>query len=125
MEGVQNLPPHQQQEFMKHLENMQMKDGLLYVLRLYLCWGGGRLLNTSVAHSHLDHLLLWPLLVILRFYNNLVNRCFETCVTSFRSKQLDKNETGCIENCANRYLKSMQRTTVRFQEHQASQSKSA
>jgi hypothetical protein len=29
MEGVQSLPPHQQQEFMKHLENMQMKDGLL------------------------------------------------------------------------------------------------
>jgi hypothetical protein len=28
MEGVQNLPPHQQQAFMKHLENMQIKDSL-------------------------------------------------------------------------------------------------
>jgi hypothetical protein len=28
MEGVQNLPPHQQQQFMKELENMQLKDSL-------------------------------------------------------------------------------------------------
>jgi hypothetical protein len=28
MEGVQNLPAHQQQEFMTHLEQMQMKDSL-------------------------------------------------------------------------------------------------
>jgi hypothetical protein len=28
MEGVQTLPPHQQQEFMKVLEQMQMKDSL-------------------------------------------------------------------------------------------------
>ena len=28
MEGVSQLPPHQQQQFMKHLEQMQMKDSL-------------------------------------------------------------------------------------------------
>jgi len=28
MEGVQNLPPHQQQTFMKEMENMQLKDSL-------------------------------------------------------------------------------------------------
>ena len=42
MEGVQNLPPHQQQAFMKNLEQMQMKDSLKYVLRhfrldIYMC----------------------------------------------------------------------------------------
>jgi len=31
MEQVQNLPPHQQQQFMQHLEQMQMKDSLTYV----------------------------------------------------------------------------------------------
>jgi hypothetical protein len=28
MEAVQNLPAYQQQEFMKHLEQMQLKDSL-------------------------------------------------------------------------------------------------
>jgi hypothetical protein len=28
MEGVPNLPPHLQGEFMKQMENMQMKDSL-------------------------------------------------------------------------------------------------
>ena len=31
MEAVQNLPAHQQQEFMKQLEQMQLKDSLTYV----------------------------------------------------------------------------------------------
>ena len=32
MEGLPNLPPHLQGEFMKQMENMQMKDSLRYVL---------------------------------------------------------------------------------------------
>jgi hypothetical protein len=28
MEAVQSLPAHQQKEFMKHLEQMQLKDSL-------------------------------------------------------------------------------------------------
>jgi hypothetical protein len=31
MEAVNQLPPHQQQEFMKNLEKMQLKDSLMYV----------------------------------------------------------------------------------------------
>lgn len=31
MQAVQNLPAHQQQEFMQHLEQMQLKDSLTYV----------------------------------------------------------------------------------------------
>jgi hypothetical protein len=32
MEGVQHLPAHQQQAFMKEMEHMQLKDSLTYVL---------------------------------------------------------------------------------------------
>jgi hypothetical protein len=38
MEAVQNLPAHQQQEFMKHLENMQLKDSLSYVAPFLCVW---------------------------------------------------------------------------------------
>jgi mitochondrial import inner membrane translocase subunit TIM9 len=79
---------HQQQEFMRHLENMQLKDSLA-------------------------------------MYNNLVERCFDGCVSSFRSKTLDKSETACVENCAARYVKMTQRVGLRFAEHQAMQQKKA
>eukprot|EP00934_Nitzschia_sp_Nitz4_P004645 Nitzschia sp. Nitz4//scaffold226_size53432//4353//4817//NITZ4_006690-RA/size53432-augustus-gene-0.53-mRNA-1//1//CDS//3329542718//4635//frame0 len=88
MDAVQQLPPHQQQEFMKHLEQMQLKDSLT-------------------------------------MYNNLVERCFEGCISSFRSKTLDKGEAGCVENCASRYIKMTQRVGLRFAEHQAMQQKKA
>mmetsp|Transcript_22637 Transcript_22637/g.38478 ORF Transcript_22637/g.38478 Transcript_22637/m.38478 type:complete len:101 (-) Transcript_22637:73-375(-) len=88
MEAVQGLPPHQQQAFMKNLEQMQMKDSLT-------------------------------------MYNNLVERCFEGCVFSFRSKVLDSSEISCIENCAGRYVKMTQRVGLRFAEHQAMQQKRA
>jgi import inner membrane translocase subunit TIM9 len=54
-------------------------------------------------------------------YNNLVNICFEPCVTSFRSKTLDKSEIACVEQCASRYIKMTQRVGLRFAEHQAMQ----
>mmetsp|Transcript_1301 Transcript_1301/g.1960 ORF Transcript_1301/g.1960 Transcript_1301/m.1960 type:complete len:99 (+) Transcript_1301:82-378(+) len=82
MEAVQNLPPHQQAEFMVKLEQMQMKDSLV-------------------------------------MYTNLVHRCFAPCVTSFRSKVLEKTEQSCVENCASRYIKLTQRVGLRFAEHQA------
>eukprot|EP01082_Thalassiosira_pseudonana_P005152 g4687.t1 g4687 contig16:60249-60941(+) len=88
MEGVPNLPPHLQGEFMQNLEQMQMKDSL-------------------------------------SMYNNLVERCFQTCITSFRSKSLDKHETSCVEHCAARYIKMTQRVGLRFAEHQALQQKRA
>ena len=58
-------------------------------------------------------------------YNNLVERCFEGCVSSFRSKTLDKYENTCVENCAARYIKMTQRVGLRFAEHQALQQKKA
>jgi import inner membrane translocase subunit TIM9 len=56
-------------------------------------------------------------------YNNLVERCFDACVSSFRSKALDKSETACVEQCASRYVKMTQRVGLRFAEHQALQQK--
>jgi len=58
-------------------------------------------------------------------YNNLVERCFSGCVSSFRSKNLDKSEITCVENCAARYVKMTQRVGLRFAEHQALQQQKA
>ena len=56
-------------------------------------------------------------------YNNVVRRCFDNCVTGFRSKTLSKGEIGCVEQCAERYIKMTQRVGLRFAEHQALQQK--
>lgn len=58
-------------------------------------------------------------------YNNLVARCFDGCVTSFRSKTLSKSEASCVENCSSRFIKMTQRVGLRFAEHQAMQQKRA
>jgi hypothetical protein len=58
-------------------------------------------------------------------YNTLVARCFDGCVTNFRSKALDKAEITCVEQCAGRYIKMTQRVGIRFAEHQAMQQKRA
>lgn len=58
-------------------------------------------------------------------YNTLTERCFTTCVSSFRSKTLDKSETSCIANCAERYIKMTQRVGLRFAEDQALRQKRA
>ena len=58
-------------------------------------------------------------------YNSLVHRCFDACVTSFRSKSLDKHEITCVEHCAGRYVKMTQRVGLRFAEHQAMQQQQA
>lgn len=58
-------------------------------------------------------------------YNNLVEKCFDQCVFSFRSKTLDRSEATCVENCAARYVKMTQRVGLRFAEHQAMQQKRA
>jgi mitochondrial import inner membrane translocase subunit TIM9 len=58
-------------------------------------------------------------------YNNVVMRCFDTCVTGFRSKTMSKYEIACVEHCAERYIKMTQRVGLRFAEHQAMQQKRA
>ena len=58
-------------------------------------------------------------------YNGIVERCFNSCVHSFKSKSIDKYETTCVENCASRYIKMGQRVGLRFAENQAMQQKRA
>ena len=48
-------------------------------------------------------------------YNNLVVRCFDSCVTSFRSKTLDKSELLCVDNCAGKL--TCQKQTFASMEH--------
>lgn len=46
---------------------------------------------------------------------NLSKACFEQCVFKFPSKILDKDESHCIENCAQRFVKSAERIALRTQ----------
>ena len=39
----------------------------------------------------------------LLMYNRLVHKCFKECVNGFKSKQLDKGEVACVENCAGEF----------------------
>lgn len=59
----------------------------------------------------------------LCMYMDLVERCFDTCVSNFRSKHMDKYEVSCTENCSERYIKLANRAGIRFQEYQAMQVK--
>jgi len=49
---------------------------------------------------------------------NLTNGCFESCVHKFSSKILDKEETTCIESCADRYFALTQRVGQKYQQYQ-------
>jgi import inner membrane translocase subunit TIM9 len=81
MDSFNRLPEYQKAEFMKHLEEQQVKDSL-------------------------------------RMYNNLVESCFDKCVTSFRSKQLEEGEAKCMTQCTEKFLKLTQRVGFRYNEYQ-------
>ncbi|CAK0808844.1 unnamed protein product [Prorocentrum cordatum] len=51
-------------------------------------------------------------------YNNLVERCFNECVTSFRTKALESNEEQCVKRCVQKFMSFSQRVAQRFQEKQ-------
>ena len=61
----------------------------------------------------------------LRMYNDLVERCYLQCVTSFRSQSLNETEKTCVASCAEKYIKLTQRVGFRFAEHQAQQGQQA
>lgn len=52
-------------------------------------------------------------------YSNLVQRCFNDCVTDFTSKSLLGKEEGCVMRCVDKFLKSSERLGERFQEQNA------
>lgn len=57
----------------------------------------------------------------LSLYNRLSKRCFDDCVSSFRTRTLDRGEETCVVRCAEKFLKHMARVTVRFGEVQQQQ----
>lgn len=54
----------------------------------------------------------------LETYNGMVEHCFAECITSFRSKDLDKKETQCIDSCVKVFMEFSQRLGLRFSEKQ-------
>mmetsp|Transcript_14320 Transcript_14320/g.19755 ORF Transcript_14320/g.19755 Transcript_14320/m.19755 type:complete len:99 (-) Transcript_14320:139-435(-) len=52
----------------------------------------------------------------LKMYNRLVERCFSSCVDSFRRKNLEASEEKCVSKCTEKFLKHSARVSIRFAE---------
>mmetsp|Transcript_7467 Transcript_7467/g.9951 ORF Transcript_7467/g.9951 Transcript_7467/m.9951 type:complete len:105 (+) Transcript_7467:211-525(+) len=97
--AVSQVPEHQKVEFMKHLEQMQVKDSLrMYNNLVGKCFdecvqptGGGWLSGPK----------------------------------GFKSKKLTDTEDTCVEQCAEKFIKLTQRVGFRFAEHQQQQAAGA
>ena len=48
-----------------------------------------------------------------------MQRCFTDCVNDFTSKSLQGHEEGCVMRCVDKFMKSQERLTQRFQEQNA------
>jgi mitochondrial import inner membrane translocase subunit TIM9 len=62
---------------------------------------------------------------MLRLYNEMAEMCFNKCVTSFRSKELNGKENSCLDLCVGKYMKNMTRCGMRFAEEQYVQQQQA
>merc|ERR1711985_201054 len=52
----------------------------------------------------------------MQTFNTVVERCFSECVTSFRSKTLDKAEEDCVKRCVVKTKTFQDRVATRFTE---------
>lgn len=52
----------------------------------------------------------------LQVYSNIVQRCFDDCVTDFTTKSIIGRENGCINRCFEKFMKGSERVNQRFQE---------
>ncbi|GBE60419.1 mitochondrial import inner membrane translocase [Babesia ovata] len=66
----------------------------------------------------MDHLTELQYRDTLETYNGMVDRCFNECIVSFRSKDLDSRETSCINSCVKFFFEFSQRVGQRFSEKQ-------
>lgn len=48
---------------------------------------------------------------------SLTKTCFDQCVDKYPSKIVDKEETKCVENCAQRFIKCAERIALKTQLH--------
>lgn len=53
------------------------------------------------------------------FLNTVTERCFQDCVVSFRTAQLNEQESSCINRCADKYFALSQVLGVKYWEEQA------
>ncbi|KAK5009504.1 protein transporter tim9 [Elasticomyces elasticus] len=60
----------------------------------------------------------------MTMYSNLVQRCFNDCVTDFTSTSLLAKEESCVMRCVDKFLKSSERLGQRFQEQNAAMAQS-
>ncbi|GFE54144.1 mitochondrial import inner membrane translocase [Babesia ovis] len=58
----------------------------------------------------------------LETYNGMVDKCFNECISTFRSKELDKREINCVESCVKVFFEFSQRIGQRFAEKQQQKS---
>jgi len=54
----------------------------------------------------------------IRLYHNTVDVCFQSCIFTFRSKNLDDKESNCINNCAQKLFLSQNKIGSSFLEVQ-------
>lgn len=54
----------------------------------------------------------------IKNYNRLSELCFDSCIWNFTSRDVSSKENQCINNCFEKFIKTHQRISQRFQEHQ-------
>ena len=62
---------------------------------------------------------------MMNTYNGMVDRCFSECVTSFRTKNLDDQETDCAKRCVQKSMAFQTRVGARFAEKNAAKAEAA
>mmetsp|Transcript_20940 Transcript_20940/g.55863 ORF Transcript_20940/g.55863 Transcript_20940/m.55863 type:complete len:92 (-) Transcript_20940:77-352(-) len=75
-------------------------------------------LNDREKHAVLAQLTEMQMQESMNTYNNLVERCFNECVVSFRSKTIDQQENECVRRCVSKFMSFSARVGQRFQEKQ-------
>ena len=62
---------------------------------------------------------------MIRTANRIVEKCFDKCVQSMRSKEMGEDETHCVENCTTKFIDLTNRLYARFQDIQAHEMKNS
>ena len=55
---------------------------------------------------------------LFKTVNKISELCFSDCIWDLTSRKINKEESKCFLNCAEKFLKSNQRISTRFQEFQ-------
>ena len=80
-------------------------------------------LNKIQYRDVTEYFDLLPVSSLIRLFhcrtaNQILDDCFNECVKSFRSKNLDKTEKDCLQNCAQKYIAISQRVYERVNDIQ-------